>query len=301
MRRKTLFLALAPVFALALLMTGCSKSAEDAAAAEAAAAEAEVAAAEAKLAEAERTIAEAQAAEEKLAEAQKTLAAARQELDSAKRASAAAKAKAQAAPEGSSGWSQGAAPAAGAGAAKPAAPAPPPPPKEYTLPAGSRIAVRTTSALTTKDHQAGHRFQATLTEPLEVDGYVIAPRGAAVTGEVAESDPGGRVKGVASIAVRLVSMETAGGETVAISTGAFGKDAPTSKKKDAAKVGIGAGVGAAIGAIAGGGRGAAIGAAAGGAAGTGAVVATRGDPAVIPSETVLTFTLNNSVTVTEKR
>jgi hypothetical protein len=298
MRRKILMFTLAPVFALALLMTGCSKSAEDAAAAEAAAAEAEVAAAEAKLAEAERAIAEAQAAEEKLAEAQKTLAAARRELDSAKRTSAAAKAKAQASPEGTSGWSQGAAPAAGAGAAKPA---PPPPPKEYTVPAGSRIAVRTTSALTTKDHQAGHRFQATLTEPLEVDGYVIAPRGAAVTGEVSESDAGGRVKGVASIAVRLVSMETAGGETVAISTGAFGKDAPTSKKKDAAKVGIGAGVGAAIGAIAGGGRGAAIGAAAGGAAGTGAVMATRGDPAVIPSETVLTFTLNSPVTVTEKR
>lgn len=298
MRRKSWFFAVAPAFVLALLLTGCSKSGEDAAAAEAAAAEAEVAAAEAKLAEAERAIAEAQAAEEKLAEAQKTLAAARQELDSARRTSAAAKAKAQAAPGGSSGWSQGAAPAAGAGAAKPAAP---PPPKEYTLPAGSRIAVRTTSALTTKSHQAGHRFQATLTEPLEVDGYVIAPRGATVTGEVAESDPGGRVKGVASIAVRLVSMETAGGETVAISTGAFGKDAPTSRKKDAAKVGIGAGVGAAIGAIAGGGRGAAIGAAAGGAAGTGAVMATRGEPAVIPSESVLTFTLNSPVTVTEKR
>jgi hypothetical protein len=63
-------------------------------------------------------------------------------------------------------------------------------------------------------------------------------------------------------------------------------------------VGIGAGVGAAIGAIAGGGKGAAIGAGAGGAAGTGTVLATRGDPAVLPSESLITFKLQAPVTVT---
>lgn len=294
MRRSQWYFAAAPVLALALFLSGCSKSADDTAAQEAAAAEAEVAAAEQKLADAERAIQEAQAAQDKMAEAQRTLQAARRELDAARRASTAAKSKTEA--TGASGWSQDARP--GAGAAKPAAP---PPPREFTLAAGTPVAVRTTSTLTTKNHQAGHRFQATLTQPLEVDGHVIAERGATVTGEVAESDPGGRVKGVASMSVRLLSVEGADGETIAISTGAYAKDAPASKGKDAAKVGIGAGVGAAIGAIAGGGRGAAIGAAAGSAAGTGAVLATRGEPAVIPSESVLTFTLRAPVTVTEKR
>lgn len=287
-------LAAAPVLALGLLLAGCSKPGDEAGSAEAAA-EAEVAAAEQKLADAERAIQEAAAAQEKMAEAQRTLEAARRDLESAKRASAAAKTKTAAAPGGGSGWSQE---PKGAGAAKPAAP---PPPRQFTLEAGTPVAVRTTSTLSTKDHQAGHRFQATLTQPLEVDGYVIAPRGAAVTGEVAESDPGGRVKDVASITVRLVSVQGADGEAIAISTGGYAKDAPTSKKKDAAKVGIGAGVGAAIGAIAGSKRGTAIGAAADGTAGTGAVLATRGDPAVIPSETVLTFALRAPVTVTEKR
>jgi hypothetical protein len=297
MRRSQCYFAAAPVLALALFLGGCSKSVDETATQEAAAAEAQVAAAEQKLADAERAIQEAQAAQDKMAEAQRTLDAARKDLDAAKRASTAAKSKTEA--TGASGWSQDAKPVAGAGAAKPAAP--PPPPREYTLAAGTQVAVRTTSALSTKDHQAGHRFQATLTQPLEVDGHVIAGRGATVTGEVVESDPGGRVKGVASMSVRLLSVQGADGETIAISTGAFGKDAPASKGKDAAKVGIGAGVGAAIGAIAGGGRGAAIGAAAGSAAGAGTVLATRGEPAVIPSESVVTFTLRAPVTVTEKR
>lgn len=295
MRRTAWKFAAAAVLSLGLMLSGCSKPAGDAAATEAA--EAELAAAEQKLADAEKAIEEAQLAEGKATEARKALEDARRELEAARRTVAQTKTKA--APEGASGWSQG------AGAAKPsaapAAPAAPKPPREFTLDAGSRIAVRTTSTLTTKDHQNGHRFQATLTEPLEVDGYTIAPRGATVTGEVSNSDPGGRVKGVASIAVRLVSVQTAAGEPVAISTGAISQDAPTTRGKDAAKVGIGAGVGAAIGAIAGGGRGAAIGAAAGGAAGTGAAMATRGDPAVIPAETILTFTLSAPVTVTEKR
>lgn len=301
MQHKPWIYSLAPAIVLALLLTGCSKPAGDAAATEAAteaaaAAEAEVAAAEQKLADAERAIANAKAAEDKLAEAQRTLDAARRELATAKTKAATA----AAAPVGSSGWSQGSA-QPGAGAAKPVAPKPPPPPREYTLAAGSPIVARTTTALSTRDVQTGASFEATLHQPLEVDGYVIAPRGARVTGQVADSDPGGRVKGVASLSVRLVSVQTADGETLAINTGAYAKDAPTSKQKDAAKVGIGAGIGAAIGAIAGGGKGAAIGAAAGGAAGTGAVVATRGDPAVIPAETVLTFSLTSPVSVTEKR
>ena len=70
---------------------------------------------------------------------------------------------------------------------------------------------------------------------------------------------------------------------------------------DAKKVGIGAGLGAISGAIAGGGRGAAVGAGAGGAAGGGVVLATRGEAAVIPSESRLTFHLRTPIEVTERR
>jgi hypothetical protein len=96
-------------------------------------------------------------------------------------------------------------------------------------------------------------------------------------------------------------MELENGQTVEIATNTVGQEAKSSAKKDAAKVGIASGVGAAIGAIAGGGRGAAIGAGAGAAGGTGVVLATRGEPAEIPSESVLTFTLRSPITVETQR
>lgn len=111
-----------------------------------------------------------------------------------------------------------------------------------------------------------------------------------------DSDPGGRVKGVATISVRLTRLRV-GDRNVEIQTRAIAREAHATKRKDATEIGIGAGIGAAIGAIAGGGQGAAIGAASGGAAGTGLVLATHGEPAVIAAESVLTFRLTAPVTV----
>ncbi len=182
-----------------------------------------------------------------------------------------------------------------------AVPQTPPAPRTrtYTVPEGTAIKVRTTSALSTKDAQAGTAFTGSLAEPLMAGGTVVAPKGALVHGRVAESDPGGRVSGRARISVRLATLELENGNAVPISTNTIAQEAASSKKKDAIKVGVGAGLGAAIGAIAGGGKGAGIGAAAGAGAGTGTVLATRGDAATIPAETVLTFTLNSPVTVTK--
>jgi hypothetical protein len=181
-------------------------------------------------------------------------------------------------------------------AAAPAAPAP----RQVTLPAGTTVKVRTTNTLSTKTVQSGETFTASLEEPI-VDGtWVVAEKGATVYGKVVNADAGGRVKGVASLTVRLTELQTADGQRIAINTDTRGAQAKSSKKKDATKVGIAAGVGAAIGAIAGGGSGAAKGAGIGAGAGTGVVLATHGDPAVIPSESVLTFTLSEPLTITEK-
>jgi hypothetical protein len=157
------------------------------------------------------------------------------------------------------------------------------------LPSGTVVRVRTGSTLSSNTNAAGQKFVAYLEEPLVHNGRTIAGRGAEAEGEIVEADKGGRVKGRASLAVRLTRLHTADGHMLAISTNTFTQEAPGTKKKDAAKIGIGSGVGAVIGAIAGGGKGAAIGAGAGAAAGTGVVLATHGDAAVIPSESVLEF------------
>lgn len=162
---------------------------------------------------------------------------------------------------------------------------------EVTLAEGTAVKVRTNVALSTKTHKSGDEFSASLVEPIVAGNRVVAPRGAEVRGVVAESDSGGRVKGRAHLAIRLTELKAAGGDWAEINTNTVTRTARSTKKKDAAKIGAASGVGAAVGAIAGGGKGAAIGAAAGGGAGTGVVLATKGAPAVIPNETVLTFRL----------
>ena len=141
---------------------------------------------------------------------------------------------------------------------------------------------------------------ATLDQPLVIDGFVIAEKGARCEGRVVESDPGGKVKGVAHMEVELTRIHTADGQRITVHTASFGQDAPTTRKTDAAKVGGGAALGAIIGALAGGGKGAGIGAAAGGAAGAGDVMLTRGKPAEIRVETRVTFRVQDPITITEK-
>jgi hypothetical protein len=172
--------------------------------------------------------------------------------------------------------------------------------RKATITEGTVIPVRLVESLSSETNQTGDSFMATLDQPIVIDGLVIAEKGGRVEGRVSNADRGGRVKGVQVISVELVNLTTSDGQRVELQTTPFEKLGEKGVKEDAKKVGIGAGIGAAIGAIAGGGRGAAIGAAAGGAAGTGAVLATRGKPAVLSSETRLLFRLNSPVTVTEK-
>ena len=179
--------------------------------------------------------------------------------------------------------------------------APPAAPSQATLNAGMLIPVRLIDGLSSERNNPGDAFTGSLDQPLVANGLVIAERGARVEGQVASSDRGGRVKGVASISVLLTRIHLSDGQTISVSTDSFERQAESSKKTDATKVGAGAAIGAVIGAIAGGGKGAAIGAGVGGGAGAGDVLLTRGKPATLPSETRISFRLSQPVAVTERR
>jgi hypothetical protein len=170
-------------------------------------------------------------------------------------------------------------------------------PREFTLPAGTIIPVRTTSELTTAKVKNGSVFETVLEKDLVVNGTTLAKAGALVTCVIVEADQGGRVKGTASLSVAARSIAGVNGNTLAIKTESYKVDADSTKGRDAKRTGIATGVGAAIGAIAGGGSGAAIGAGAGAAAGVGANMATRGKAAVIPTETLIEFALSAPATV----
>ena len=165
------------------------------------------------------------------------------------------------------------------------------PPRSHTLAAGTPIVVRTTTKLSTKTNASGSLFEATLEQPLEVDGYLVAPRGALVEGVVTSADEGGRVKGRPTLTVALRSITMADGRRLPIQTSRVSEVSEGSVAKDATKVAIASGVGATIGAIAGGGKGAAIGAGVGAGGGTAGILLTKGKPAEIPAETVLRFSL----------
>ena len=182
-------------------------------------------------------------------------------------------------------------------------PKPAPKPREaatVTIPAGALIAVRLNEAISTEKKVTNDPFTAVLSEQLVVNGFVIAERGARAEGRLVDVTRAGKVKGVAHLALELTSFVSADGQRVKVQTALFEKDGASSVKKDAGKVAVGAGVGAIIGGIFGGGKGAAIGAGAGGGAAEGGVLLTRGEPAVLPVETRISFRITDPVTLTEK-
>jgi hypothetical protein len=255
---------------LVLVATGCGRK------------QADVGQAEQKVANAQSQLEQAKqqaGAEQRVADLEKQLEAAKKDLAAAK------------------GEAPATAPSPAPAPPQPVEPPPPPKPKECVIPAGTAIPVRTMNALSTKTATTGSPFQASLTKALVVDGVVLAPAGANATGVVVLSDSGGRVKGKASISIGLKSIATSNGP-VAVATNSYEVEAKSTVKKDVVRGGIMTGAGAAIGAIAGGGKGAAIGAGIGGAAGVGTAMATKGAPAEIPAESLVTFTLKSPVTVT---
>jgi len=175
-----------------------------------------------------------------------------------------------------------------------------PTPLQVTVRQGTQIAVRLDQALSSDHLSQGDTFQASLAEPLIVDGYIVAERGARVAGRVIEARLAGRLSGTSTLGLSLSTVQTADGQKIAIFTEPWVKQGNSSRDQNVAKIGGGAALGAIIGAIAGGGAGAAIGAGVGGAAGTGAAAASRGKPVSIASETVVRFRLASSVRITER-
>jgi hypothetical protein len=180
--------------------------------------------------------------------------------------------------------------------AAPTPPPPPPPPQKVTIPSGTTLAVRLVDPLDSETATQGQTFHATLNAPLAVDGDTAIPAGYDVEGHVVTVQSAGKFAGQSLLVLQLDRIAAAG-KNYNIQTDQYKKQGSSRGKNTAAKVGAGAGIGAIIGAIAGGGKGAAIGAAAGGGLGAGAQAVTHGQQIKLPSETVLSFTLQAPLTV----
>jgi hypothetical protein len=179
----------------------------------------------------------------------------------------------------------------------PASSGPPPPVfQNVNVPAGTSIPVRITETLSSETSQDGQPFHGVVTHEVVVNGYVVIPGGAPVTGRVIDAKDATHFKGSSALSIELTSLSRHG-DAMQISTEPYGVEGKGRGTNTAEKVGGGAAIGAVLGGIFGGGKGAAIGAGAG--AGGGAILqgATRGQQVTIPSESVIRFRLANSITV----
>ena len=93
--------------------------------------------------------------------------------------------------------------------------APPEPrqPHNATIPAGALITVRLADSLSSSKNHAGDAFSATLDQPLVVDGFAVAERGAHIEGRVIDTGQNGK-----NLALQLIKLHTSDGQDVSITT-----------------------------------------------------------------------------------
>jgi hypothetical protein len=144
---------------------------------------------------------------------------------------------------------------------------------------GTFVTVRISQGLASNKNSVGDTFSGSLTQPLVVNGIVVAQRGQTVYGRVAEAQ---KVKGVNRLGIEMTSIAIADGSQIAVHTQLMSRQGPPMP--------YGRPEGVITTATADGSTPAA-------GAGTVGVLATKGHASVIYPETLLTFQTENAVTI----
>ena len=168
--------------------------------------------------------------------------------------------------------------------------------KKVSVPAGTRILIRTVDPIDSSKQKTGYRFTASLETNLQVENTVVAPRGTTVYGRLAQASSAGKMSGSSQLTLELTDI-VINGTPYALLTSTYEIKGKGEGKKTAGKILGGAGLGAIIGGIAGGGAGAAIGVVAGAAGGTALAASKKGEQLQIPSESLLEFRIEQPVSL----
>jgi hypothetical protein len=158
------------------------------------------------------------------------------------------------------------------------------PGQNITLRAGTPIAIRTTTAIESKNPDTYKEYAAYLDDPIVIDGITVAPKNAGAFIRLTKDKR--KDLGTTLVAVSI------NGQRIEVKTDQIESKAPSHAVRDGV---AGAAGGAAIGALAGGGIGAAVGGVVGGLGGIGVAKATG--HVSIPSETRFTYRLTEPVVI----
>jgi outer membrane lipoprotein SlyB len=168
--------------------------------------------------------------------------------------------------------------------------------KEFVIPEGTTISVTVDQTLSSDNSHVGDIFAASTSEPVVIDGKVVIPTGAKVSGRVVDAKESGRLHVPARLAVALNSIEV-DNKSYDVQSDTYSMKGRNHNKRNLGFIGGGAAGGALIGALAGGGKGALIGSAVGAGAGTAGAAATGKKEITLRAETRLSFRLQQPLAV----
>jgi hypothetical protein len=172
--------------------------------------------------------------------------------------------------------------------------APPPQQSALQIPSGTPITVRMIDGVDSEQSRLGQTYRASVDEPVLVNGQTVISRGADCVARLVEDQESGKFAGRTILKLDIQQVQV-NGRMIDITTGDVTRESGSRGARTAKVVGGTTALGAIVGALAGGGKGAAIGAASGAAVGGAAEVLTKGQRVKVPSETRLTFTLQQPV------
>ena len=161
-------------------------------------------------------------------------------------------------------------------------------PATATVPAGTRLVIRTTDTIDSNRHGAGHRFRGQLESAVSVDGVAVLPRGAIVHGRIVAAQQARRVAGSSQLSIEFTDVML-GDELFQIATEGLSAQTQNEAGRTVGRTARGAALGALVDGSSGARTGARIGA--------GASILTSGASINVPRGTILETRLRTPLTV----
>ncbi len=161
-------------------------------------------------------------------------------------------------------------------------------PSRITVPAGTRLVIRTTETIDSSQHSAGHRFRGQLEGALVVDGVTAAARGTWLHGRISQASQSGRAVGSSELAVEFTDIMI-DEQLLPISTGTLAAQTGSEAGRTVGRTARAAALGGLIGGSSGARTGAKV--------GVGASILTSGSSINIPRGTIVETSLTAPLTI----